>query len=142
MAGEMERHDLDDERPGRELTVRTLKSPEFAKRANKFRLDDDALHRAVEEIENGRIDAQLGKFLIKQRIARTGSGKSGGYRSVIVHVLGDRILFLYAFPKNEKANLTAHELDLYRDAAKVLAELPIEELLKADWIEITHGGHP
>ena len=55
--------------------------------------------------------------------------------------MGDRMLFVYAFPKNEKASLNAHELDLYRDAAKVLAELPIEELLRADWIEITHGGH-
>lgn len=122
--------------------MRVVKSPEFAKRAGKFGLDDAALLRAAEEIQNGKIDARLGRHLIKQRIARTGGGKSGGYRSIIVYVLGDRILFLYAFPKNEKANLTAHELDLYRDAAKVLAELPIEELLKADWIEITHGGHP
>ena len=122
--------------------MRVVKSPEFAKRAGKFGLDDAALLRAAEEIQNGKIDARLGRHLIKQRIARTGGGKSGGYRSIIVYVMGDRILFVYAFPKNEKANLNAHELDLYRDAAKVLAELPIEELLKADWIEITHGGHP
>ena len=122
--------------------MRVVKSPEFAKRAGKFGLDDAALLRAAEEIQNGKIDARLGRHLIKQRIARTGGGKSGGYRSIIVYVMGDRMLFVYAFPKNEKANLNAHELDLYRDAAKVLAELPIEELLKADWIEITHGGHP
>ena len=122
--------------------MRVVKSPEFAKRAGKFGLDDAALLRAAEEIQNGKIDARLGRHLIKQRIARTGGGKSGGYRSIIVYVMGDRMLFVYAFPKNEKASLNAHELDLYRDAAKVLAELPIEELLKADWIEITHGGHP
>ena len=122
--------------------MRVVKSPEFAKRAGKFGLDDAALLRAAEEIQNGKIDARLGRHLIKQRIARTGGGKSGGYRSIIVYVMGDRMLFVYAFPKNGKANLNAHELDLYRDAAKVLAELPIEELLKADWIEITHGGHP
>ena len=68
--------------------------------------------------------------------------RDGGYRSIIIYVMGDRMLFVYAFPKNEKANLSAHELDFYRDAARVLAELPIEELLRADWIEITHGGHP
>ena len=121
--------------------MRVIKSPEFAKRAGKFGLDDAALLRAAEEIQNGKIDARLGRHLIKQRIARTGGGKSGGYRSIIVYVMGDRMLFVYAFPKNEKASLNAHELDLYRDAAKVLAELPIEELLRADWIEITHGGH-
>ncbi|WP_026784086.1 type II toxin-antitoxin system RelE/ParE family toxin [Pleomorphomonas koreensis] len=122
--------------------MRVLKSPEFAKRAGRFSLDDAALLKAAEEIESGRIDARLGKHLIKQRIARTGGGKSGSYRSVAVHVIGDRALFIYAFPKNEKANLGAHELDLYRDAAKVLSDLPIEQLLKANWIEITHGGHP
>jgi hypothetical protein len=122
--------------------MRVFKSPEFARRADKLGLDDAVLLKAVEEIEKGRIDAQLGRHLIKQRIARAGGGKSGGYRSVIVHVAGNRALFIYAFPKNEKANLSAHELGLYRDAAKILAELPIEELLKADWIEITHGGHP
>lgn len=122
--------------------MRVVKSPEFAKRAGKFNLDDAALLRAAEEIQNGKIDAQLGRHLIKQRIARTGGGKSGGYRSIIIYVMGDRMLFVYAFPKNEKANLSAHELDFYRDAARVLAELPIEELLRADWIEITHGGHP
>jgi len=122
--------------------MRVVKSPDFAKRVGKFGLDDAALLRAAEEIQNGKIDARLGRHLIKQRIARTGSGKSGGYRSIIVYVTGDRLLFVYAFPKNEKANLNADELELYRDAAKVLAELPIEELLKANWIEITHGGHP
>lgn len=122
--------------------MHVLKSPEFAKRAGKFGLDDTALLRAAEEIQNGKIDARLGRHLIKQRIARAGGSKSGGYRNIIVYVMGDRMLFVYAFPKNEKANLNSHELGLYRDAAKVLAERPIEELLKANWIEITHGGHP
>jgi hypothetical protein len=122
--------------------MRVLKSPAFAKLANKLGLDDAALLRAAEEIENGRIDAQLGRHLVKQRIARPGAGKSGGYRSVIVHVVGDRALFIYVFPKNEKANLGTHELDLYRDLAKVLAESPIGQLLEANWIEIGHGGYP
>ncbi|SCM79367.1 conserved hypothetical protein [uncultured Pleomorphomonas sp.] len=122
--------------------MRVVKSQEFAKRASKLGLNDDALLRAVEEIENGRIDARLGKYLIKQRIARPGTGKSAGYRSVIVHVVGDRALFIHVFPKNEKANLGANELGLYRDLAKVLAESPIDQLLKANWIEITHGGYP
>lgn len=122
--------------------MRILKSAEFAKLAVKFGIDDAALFKAVHEIENDKIDATLGKHLVKQRVARAGSGKSSGYRSVVVHVFGDRALFIYAFPKNKKANLSAHELSLYRDAAKVLVELPIEQLLKANWIEITHGGHP
>lgn len=122
--------------------MHVLNSPEFAKRAGKLGIDDTALLKAAEEIESGKIDARLGKHLIKQRVARTGGGKSGGYRTVIVHVVGDRALFLFVFPKNEKANLDAHELELYRDAAKVLAVLPVDALLQADWIEITDGRQP
>lgn len=122
--------------------MHVLKSPEFAKRAGKFGLDDAALLRAAEEIQNGKIDARLGRHLIKQRIARTGGGKSGGYRTIVVFVMGDRILFLHVFPKNEKANLDTRELDFYRDLARILVAPPIEKLLKADWIEISHDGYP
>lgn len=118
-----------------------LKSRAFSKSADKLNIEDAALLKAVKEIEAGNIDARLGKYLIKQRIARTGSGKSGGHRSVIVHVVGDRALFLYVFSKSEKANLDAHELETYRDAAKILADLPAEKLLEADWIEICDGEH-
>jgi hypothetical protein len=122
--------------------MRILKSPEFAKRAGKLGISDAALLKAAQEIESGKIDAHLGKHLIKQRVARTGGGKSGGYRTVIVHIIGDRALFIHAFPKNEKADLEAHELEQYRDLAKLVALLPFEQLLEAEWIEIGYGGYP
>ena len=43
---------------------------------------------AVERADNGQIDADLGGGVIKQRMARIGSGKSKGYRSIILRVLG------------------------------------------------------
>ena len=41
--------------------------------------DDAKLIEAVQNIEDGLIDADYGGGMIKQRIARDGGGKSGGY---------------------------------------------------------------
>ena len=41
------------------------------------------LVEAIERAERGLIDADLGRGLIKQRIARKGKGRSGGYRTII-----------------------------------------------------------
>ena len=55
-------------------------------------------------MEAGKIDADCGG-VIKQRIARSGQGKSGGYRTVILYRKGDKALFVYGFPKNERENI-------------------------------------
>ena len=57
-------------------------------------------------MENGLIDADLGGFLYKKRVARPGGGKSGGYRTLLSARLGNRYVFLHGFPKSDKANVT------------------------------------
>ncbi|WP_245613156.1 type II toxin-antitoxin system RelE/ParE family toxin [Skermanella stibiiresistens] len=70
----------------------------------------DAMLRAVAlEIEDGLVDARLGGFLIKKRIAALGRGKSGGYRTIAAYRQGDRLIFLHGFAKNEKDNITKKE---------------------------------
>ncbi len=69
------------------------------------------------------IDADLGGGLIKQRVARAGGGKSGGYRSLIIFRGGERAVFVFGFPKNRKANLDATELKAFRAAAKIVLGL-------------------
>jgi hypothetical protein len=64
-----------------------------------------ALCRAVRDAERGLIAADLGGGVIKQRIARPGQGKSGGFRTLIVFRAGTRAIFLHGFAKNEKDNL-------------------------------------
>ncbi len=56
----------------------------FAKFAAKEKISDATLADAVRRAESGLIDADLGSGLIKQRIARQGRGKSGGYRSILI----------------------------------------------------------
>jgi hypothetical protein len=47
----------------------------------------------------------LGGGVIKQRIARPGQGKSGGFRMLIVFRAGTRAIFVHGFAKNEKDNI-------------------------------------
>jgi hypothetical protein len=53
--------------------------------------------------------------LIKQRVARSGQGKSG--RTIIVYQSKRRAIFVYGFAKSTKANLEPDELDGYRELA-------------------------
>src|SRR5579863_929192 len=65
---------------------------------------------AIERAEKGSMDADLGGGLIKQRVARPGKGRSGGYRTIIAFRAGERAVFLVGFAKNERENIADHEL--------------------------------
>lgn len=95
----------------------------FAKFAAKEKISDATLADAVHRAESGLINADLGSGLIKQRIARQGGGKSGGYRSILIFRSGERAIFLFGFAKSDKANLNAAELKVYRKAASIMLEL-------------------
>ncbi len=95
----------------------------FAKFADRERIDYAALKTAVKQVESGLIDADLGGGLIKQRVAREGGGKSGGYRALILFRQGDRAVFAFAFAKSAKANLNAAELRVFKQAARIVLGL-------------------
>ena len=95
----------------------------FAKFAAKEKISDATLADAVHRAESGLIDADLGSGLIKQRLAREGGGKSGGYRTILIFRSGGRAIFVFAFAKRAKANLSAAELKVYRKAASIMLEL-------------------
>ena len=63
--------------------MRIFKTKAFDKFAQKNHIDDGELFEAVMRAEQGLIDADLGGNIIKQRIAREGQGRSGGFRSFI-----------------------------------------------------------
>lgn len=92
---------------------------------------DSALCRAIKEMESGLIDADLGGFLYKKRIARHGKGKSGGYRLLLSARLGNRYVFLYGFSKNEFSNLTQRESKALQYAGKVFLSLSLDALDQA-----------
>jgi hypothetical protein len=71
----------------------------------------------VSRAESGLIDADLGGGVIKQRVARPGKGKSGGYRTLILFRQGDRAIFAFGFAKSAQANISKADLALLKDAA-------------------------
>lgn len=66
------------------------------------------------------VDADLGGGLLKQRVARASSGRSGGYRAILVFRSGVRAVFVFGFAKSDQANLTAQEEAVYNAAAKLV----------------------
>jgi hypothetical protein len=73
------------------------------------------LQEAIQRAESGLVDADLGGGIIKQRVARAGGGRSGGYRTLIAYRAGMRAVFLYAFAKNERDNIDPDELQTLRE---------------------------
>lgn len=108
-----------------------LKRKDFARWQLAEKLPDAALCKAVKEMESGLIDADLGGFLHKKRVARPGGGKRGGYRTLLSARIGSRYVFLHGFPKNAKANITQDEKKALQVAGKVFLELSAENLMKA-----------
>ena len=103
------------------MTVLMTKT--FARFARKAGLADVSLAKAAAEVAAGEFDADLGGHVYKQRVARAGGGKSGGFRTIILLKVGGHSFFAHGFAKNEKANLTAKELKALRKLAEVLLAL-------------------
>jgi hypothetical protein len=90
--------------------VRIFKNKAFTRFARKAQIGDLMLCEAIDDAERGLIAADLGGGVIKQRIARRGQGKSGGFRTLIVFRAGARAFFVHGFAKNEKDNIGKDEL--------------------------------
>jgi hypothetical protein len=90
--------------------MRIFKTKWFARFARREQIMDAGLREAIERAERGLIDADLGGGLIKQRVARQGKGRSGGYRVIVAYRAKERAVFLYAFAKNERENVENDEL--------------------------------
>ena len=73
---------------------------------------------AIARAELGLVDADLGGGLIKQRVARQGQGRSGGYRVIVGYRAKGRASFLLGFAKSERENISPDELVLLRELAK------------------------
>ena len=91
--------------------MRVFLVQQVSKLARKECLPDAALCRAAREVLVGTLgagEADLGGGLFKKRVARTGGGKSGGYRAIVAYRRPntERVLFAYAFAKNAASTLT------------------------------------
>jgi hypothetical protein len=99
--------------------VRVFKTKWFLRFARKQRITDRTLWGAVDGADRGLIDADFGGGVIKQRVARSGQGKSGGFRTIVVYRTKTRAIFVFGFAKSGKADLEPDELEGYRELAKM-----------------------
>jgi hypothetical protein len=98
--------------------MRVFLNRQFRRFANENALSDDSLCKAVREISTGLAHANLGAGVYKQRIARKGQGKSGGFRTIIFFKAHKAAFFILGFAKNAQDNLEQDEVAGLKDLAK------------------------
>ena len=107
------------------------KTKEFSKFARKAGLGSAELLEAARALASGQWVADLGGGVFKQRIAREGGGKSGGFRTIILFKVGGHSFFVHGFAKNEKANITPKELKALKTLASTFLGFDAEALKTA-----------
>jgi hypothetical protein len=123
--------------------VRIFKTRALAKITRQNGISNASLVAAIDNAMRGLIDADLGGHVIKQRVARPGQGKRGGFR-MLIGFRSDLAIFLFGFAKNERESIDG---DLLKTLREVIAtwfaadEKGIAQAL-ADGIliEIHHGN--
>jgi hypothetical protein len=123
--------------------VRIFKTKTLAKFTRQNSINDADLVDAVGRAVRGLIDADLGGQIIKQRVARPGQGKRGGFR-MIIGILSDRAIFLFAFAKNERENIEKAELLTLREIVASFLNADDKTIAQAlkdgTLIEVKHGN--
>jgi len=94
--------------------MRIFKTELFSRWAAKENLKDSNLLLAVDELQDGLIDADPGGHVVKKRVSLSGRGKSGGVRTLIAFRVKDKAFFLYGFAKSARANVSDKELKALR----------------------------
>ena len=107
---------------------RILKTRTFNRWLRKTLLTDAALLKAIDEMEQGLVDADLGGNLYKKRVALPGRGKSGSTRTLIATNRQNRWFFMFGFEKNDKENITQAELAYLQEVAQIFLGYSNDEL--------------
>ena len=110
------------------MNSRIFKTRLFARQMQKIGLSDELLLNAVDEMERGLIDADLGGGVVKKRIALPNRGKSGSTRTLIATNKNDRWFFVLGFEKNQLENITGKDLKALKVVAADLLNYSDEEL--------------
>lgn len=106
--------------------MRVFETLWFHRFCHREHISAQSLLDVVAEMESGRINADLGGGVYKERLARPHEGKSGGFRLLICYHPGRAAFFTYGFPKSEKENITTGEQEDLRKLARILLGLDEE----------------
>ena len=123
--------------------MRIFKTKWLTRFSRRERISDGNLSEAIDRAERGLVDADLGSGLIKQRVARAGQGRSGGYRMLVAYRIHDRAIFLYGFAKSEQDNIEPDQLLTLKEVAEgwlKASDKDIQKALNEDALtEVNHG---
>lgn len=108
--------------------MRIFKYKKVSRFAQKHHIDDATLCAVVREMEEGTIHADLGGGVFKQRVARKGQGKRGGYRVIMLYKIGTLVLFVHGFSKSEADNVTPAQEEKFKDLSRIYLGLSEQEL--------------
>jgi len=116
--------------------MKVFKNKWFNHWAGKEGISDTDLLNAATEVTAGKVEADLGGCLFKKRLPRSGGGKRGAYRVIVGYKKpnAEKVIFLYAFTKSDKANLSAREeaaLSLVAESFVSTTEKQVQELIAA-----------
>ncbi|KUG25899.1 hypothetical protein ASZ90_004271 [hydrocarbon metagenome] len=100
-----------------------LKTKWFNKWAKKNSVSDKILFKTIQDLSENLGTINLGAGLYKIRTAKSGQGKSGGHRTIVVYKESDIVIFVYGFSKIEKDNLSKEEFKYFKKLAKDLLSI-------------------
>ncbi len=126
------------------MNSRIFKTRLFARQMQKIGLSDELLLNAVDEMERGLIDADLGGGVVKKRVALPNRGKSGSTRTLIATNKNDRWFFMFGFEKNQRDNIDQTDLKTLKEAAKTmlnLSEVQLNLVLKTQELREIYNGN-
>ncbi|MGI4800825.1 MAG: type II toxin-antitoxin system RelE/ParE family toxin [Janthinobacterium lividum] len=124
------------------MSCGVFKTKWLARFARRERITDGSLREAIDRAERGIVDADLGGGLIKQRVAREGRGRSGGYRMLVAWRQQGRAVFLYGFAKSEQDNISFDELASLREIAAAWLGADTNRIIAAiEANELQEVGH-
>lgn len=110
--------------------MRIFKHKSFHQWAKSEGVTDSILKKAIEEIEKGLYEGNLGSGLYKKRVAMPGQGKRSSYRTLLAFKKDDKAFFIYGFAKNDRADIDDKEQKIYRQLAKELLSMNEEAINK------------
>jgi len=114
--------------------VRIFKNTRFTSFASKEGISDSELREAVNLLK-AKQTVDLGGNVYKVCVARSGEGKSGSYRIIVLFRSGDKTFYVYGFAKSERGNISEKELRKYKKLAKDYFSMNVdqlEEMIKDD----------
>lgn len=120
--------------------MQVYKTKGFARFARRERIEDEALCEAVVRAGPSLLDADLASGVIKQRVARPGQGRSGGFRTIVLFRAAKRAVLVDGFAKSDQANIDDADLTMFRELASEFLRYSREQvgrLVEAGaWIEV------